>query len=212
MRFFALFFLIFSFLAAVALAQENKTDSYDDDVELPSQLEKQADRAAKPKVFELADDLDGLFAQLKRTRDAKVAKRISERIWSKWQESNSKSIDLLTNWARGAMQRDQDAAALDLLDQVIVIAPDYAEGWNQRATLHYKMENYGRSIADIEQTLAREPRHYGALAGLATILQKMGRDRDALETWYRTLSVYPAMKSAQDAVIKLEEKLAGDAL
>ena len=98
--------------------------------------------------------------------------------------------------------------ALDLLDQVIALRPDYAEGFNQRATLHFMMENYGKSIVDIERTLALEPRHYGALAGLATILEHLGEKDRALETWYRVLSVYPAMKSAQDSVVRLEEELA----
>ena len=79
-----------------------------------------------------------------------------------------------------------------------MIAPNYAEGWNQRATLHYMMENYGKSVADIEKTLALEPRHYGALAGLASIQQSIGNDRAALKTWYRALEIYPAMKSGQD--------------
>jgi tetratricopeptide (TPR) repeat protein len=74
------------------------------------------------------------------------------------------------------------------------------------------MENYGKSIADIERTLALEPRHYGALAGLAAILERLNRQEEALETWYRVLSVYPAMTSGQDAVIRLEEDLAGSGI
>jgi len=133
--------------------------------------DKEPPTALKPqkKTFELAADLDGLFNQLKKTRSQKLAKRISERIWEIWQTSDSKSIDLLTNWARRASGGKKYGAALDLLDQVVVLRPDYAEGFNQRATLHYMMENYDKSIADIERTLALEPRHYGALAGLASI-------------------------------------------
>ena len=168
---------------------------------------------AKPKVeaakpFEFAKDLDGLFGQLAKTRDEKMAERISTRIWEIWQTSDSKSIDLLTNWARSASNTRRFNVALDLLDQVIALRPDYAEGFNQRATLHFMMENYGKSIVDIERTLALEPRHYGALAGLATIFEHLGEKDRALETWYRVLAVYPAMKSAQDSVVRLEEDLA----
>ena len=114
-------------------------------------------------AFELADDLDGLFDQLKRTGDKRRADRISQRIWQKWQASDSRSVDLLTHWARGASSKKDYAVALDLLDQVVTLRPRYAEGWNQRATLHYAMKNFSKSIADIERTLALEPRHYGAL-------------------------------------------------
>ena len=74
------------------------------------------------------------------------------------------------------------------------------------------MQNFGKSIADIESTLALEPRHYGALAGLAAILERLGQPEKSLETWYRVLEVYPAMKNAQDSVIRLEENLAGSGI
>ena len=167
--------------------------------------------APKPE-FEFAKDLDGLFGQLSRTRDAKLADRISTRIWEIWQTSDSRSIDLLTIWARNASGSKRYNVALDLLDQVIALRPDYAEGFNQRATLHFIMQNYGKSIADIERTLSLEPRHYGALAGLASILERLGEKERALETWYRVLTIYPAMKSAQDSVVRLEEDLAGNGI
>ena len=99
--------------------------------------------------------------------------------------------------------------AQDLLDHVIVIAPDYAEGWNRRATLYYTIDDFGKSLADIETTLALEPRHFGALSGLAAIMQRIGREEEALEAWYKVLEIYPANKQAQEAVIQLEEALAG---
>lgn len=171
------------------------------------------DPPVKPlPTVEFPKDLDGLFVQLKRTRDQKLAERISTRIWELWQTSDSKSVDLLTNWARAAAGTQRFAKALDLLDQVVVLRPQYAEGYNQRATLHFMMENYGKSVADIERTLALEPRHYGALAGLASILERLDQKPKALETWYRALEIYPAMKSAQDAVIRLEEDLTGSGI
>jgi len=164
--------------------------------------------APKPG-FELAKDLDGLFAQLKRAREQKRADRISKAIWEKWRDSDSDSINLLTIWAQAATGRKSYGKAMDLLDQVVVLRPDYAEGYNQRATLHFIMKNFSKSIADIERTLALEPRHFGALAGLANILEQLGEKKRAMDTWYRALAVYPTMKSAQAAVLRLEEELAG---
>ena len=183
-------------------------------VDPSKELDKEPPVPLKPKkkLFEMATDLDGLFVQLKKTRDEKVAKRISARIWELWQSSDSKSVDLLTIWARNASGGKKYSIALDLLDQVVVLRPQYAEGYNQRATLHYMMQNYDKSIVDIERTLALEPRHYGALSGLASIFELIDEKEKALETWYRVLNIYPAMKSAQGAVIRLEEDLAGSGI
>ncbi|MEM9732799.1 MAG: tetratricopeptide repeat protein [Pseudomonadota bacterium] len=170
----------------------------------------EAGQAVKPApTVEFPKDLDGLFTLLGKTRDKKMGDRIAQQIWEIWRTSDSKSIDLLTRWAIAAGRSKRYGKALDLLDQVVVLRPDYAEGYNQRATLHYMMRNYGKSIVDIERTLALEPRHFGALSGLASILETLERKQQALETWYRVLSVYPANEGAQKAVVRLEEELAG---
>ena len=90
-----------------------------------------------------------------------------------------------------------------VLDQVIALVPDYSEGWNRRATLHYMMRNYVKSMADIEQTLALEPRHFGALSGMASILASRGHDDKALEIYEHLLSIYPANRTAQASIMKL---------
>lgn len=193
--------------AAFAQSDQNPTP----DLPLERRAQPKADKKPAPAV-ELAKDLDGLFAQLKRTRDPKLAERISARIWEEWKTSDSRSIDLLTHWARSASGQKRYGKALDLLDQVVVLRPKYAEGYNQRATLHFMMQEYGKSIVDIERTLALEPRHYGALSGLASILERLGQKEKALETWYRALNVYPAMKNAQNSVLRLEEELEGSGI
>lgn len=203
----------FSVIAALCLIVAGPTGSVlgqEQEVPLPNMEELRASPPSQEKpAFVLAKDLDGLFAQLKRTRNEKLAERISRRIWEVWQTSDSRSVDLLTTWARQAAGGKRYGQALDLLDQVVVMRPGYAEGFNQRATLHFMMKNFGKSIVDIERTLALEPRHFGALAGLANILEQMGEKERALEAWYRALAVYPAMRNAQDAVLRLEEELQG---
>ena len=102
------------------------------------------------------------------------------------------------------------SAALDLLDQAIVLQPDFPEAWNRRATVHYAEDRYGLAIADVEETLRREPRQFASLMGLAAMQEEFGRDRQALATYRRVLDIYPALKDAQDAVLKLSDALAGD--
>lgn len=160
-------------------------------------------------VVESGETLDRLFEQLRKDPKASTASATAKMIWREWAYSGSDSIDLLMRWAGTAMGKQQFARAEDLLDQVVVLAPQYAEGWNRRATLYYQKQDFGRSIADIETTLALEPRHFGALSGLAAIMQHIGNDEAALKTWYRVLEIYPANPQAQTSVIVLEEKLSG---
>ena len=156
--------------------------------------------------------LDRLFAELRRTAGEPKARLIASRIERQWRTSGSATVDLLMMHAAEAMAKKENAAALDMLDQALVLDPDYAEAWNRRATLNFMMERWGKSIADIRQTLAREPRHWGALMGLATILERTGHKDEALQTYLRVLEIYPALGSAQEAAGRLADELVGPAI
>ena len=156
--------------------------------------------------------LDALFVQLKRERNEKAAERIASRIWEEWGHSGSASIDLMMGWSKTAMESQKFDVALDFLDQVVVMEPTYAEGWNRRATVHFMMQNYSKSMADINSTLQLEPRHFGALSGMGQILENTGRNELALQAWQRVLDIYPMMRTAQDEVATLSEELAGEGI
>lgn len=154
--------------------------------------------------------LDALFGELKRMSSEADAKVVADQIRAEWRESGSATIDLLMGWANAAVKKQDFPAALDFLDQVTVLDPRFVEGWNQRATVHFLMHDYAKSMADIERTLALEPRHFGALAGMAAILQARGKKALALKAYQAVLAVYPTLRQAQDAVVKLTEDLAGN--
>lgn len=156
--------------------------------------------------------LDRLFAELKRERNEKAAERIAGQIWVEWRKSGSASIDLMLQWSNEAAEKKKFDVALDFLDQVITLQPGFAEGWNRRATVHFMMDNYAKSMADIEHTLRLEPRHFGALTGLAAILKETGRRELALDAYERTLDIYPMMRDAQSEVSTLSEELAGEGI
>jgi tetratricopeptide (TPR) repeat protein len=156
--------------------------------------------------------LDNLFSQLKRERNEKAAERIAGQIWDEWFQSGSASIDLMMQWAQKATQEKKYDVALDFLDQVITLDPSYAEGWNRRATVHFLMSNYAKSMSDIDHTLALEPRHFGALSGMAQILRNTGRKEAALEVYQRVLEIYPMMRNAQNEVSTISEELAGEGI
>jgi tetratricopeptide (TPR) repeat protein len=169
--------------------------------------------ATKPQHEEPAKNrLDDLFADLKRERNEKAAERIAGRIWQEWFKSGSATIDLMMQWSTDAVEAKKYDVALDFLDQIIVLSPTFAEGWNRRATVHFLMQNYGKSMADIERTLELEPRHFGALSGMAQIMKNTGRKELALQAYQRVLEIYPMMRSAQSEVATLSEELAGEGI
>jgi tetratricopeptide (TPR) repeat protein len=149
--------------------------------------------------------LDGL----KRERDPEKAREIANQLLANWNDSGSATVNLLMQWANTAIGDKKNGAALDFLDRVTLLQPDYPEGWNRRATLHFTMGDARKSMADIHQVLLREPRYFPAIAGMATIFTQSGEDELALKAWERFLSVYPAEREAQENVTKLSEKLAG---
>lgn len=156
--------------------------------------------------------LDGLFSELKRSASQRAAERVSSRIHQEWNRSGSATIDLLMQWAQKAMDEEKYDVALDFLDQVTLLAPDYAEGWNRRATLHFTQDDYAKSMSDIAHTLRLEPRHFGALGGMAVILKNSGNEEGAMRAYERVLDVYPTMRDAQTELGNLADKMAGEGI
>jgi tetratricopeptide (TPR) repeat protein len=174
---------------------------------------EQAEPVEKTTPAENAENqLDTLFSQLKRERNERAAERIAGQIWKEWSESGSASIDLMMKWAQDAIEKQKYDVALDFLDEVITLEPNYAEGWNRRATLHFLMSNYAKSMSDIDHTLALEPRHFGALSGMAQIMKSTGRKELALKAYQQVLEIYPMMRDAQNEVATLSEELAGEGI
>ena len=156
--------------------------------------------------------LDDLFSRLKRESNPRAAERLASRIGQAWLKSGSATVDLLIARSQEAVRQERYAAALDLLDRAIALEPGYAEGWNRRATLHFMMNRYDKSLADIACTLHLEPRHFGALAGMGTIYRNSGMKANALKTYLKVLEVYPANRNAQKAVGDLTEEMADNAI
>lgn len=150
-----------------------------------------------------AAELDELFKTLKTATSAEAARAAERSISAIWLDSGSPSVDLLMNWAIRAMSDKDYPVALDFLDRVVTMKPDYVEGWNKRATVYYLVDDYGKSIADIERVLAIEPRHFGALAGLGTILRDLDENEKALVVYRRLLEIDPHMDDVRKVVDKL---------
>jgi len=153
--------------------------------------------------------LDTLFNALKIAPDEASAKAIEDRIWAVWTASDSDTCTLLMSRAKDATDDKDYDLAIKLLDSIVAIKPDYVEAWNRRATLYYIKHEYGRALADIREVLAREPRHFGALAGLGLILQDIGDDKHALQAYEAALAIDPHLRNVPDTVKTLREKVEG---
>ncbi|MEP3049090.1 MAG: tetratricopeptide repeat protein [Roseibium sp.] len=158
---------------------------------------------------EAESKLDQLYAELAEADDPATRERTTRKIRALWIKSGSDTVDVLMSRSGKAIQADNHALALDLLDVVVVLKPSFAEGWNRRATVHYMREEFGKSLVDIERTLALEPRHWGALSGLAIIQRRLGFESDALATFKKALEIHPGLENASEAVESLEKAAEG---
>jgi tetratricopeptide (TPR) repeat protein len=177
----------------------------------PKQQKKLPEAPGKlPKVgADRMRGLDFLFGALKAAPDQASAKHVEARIWALWLQTPSDTAALLMMRAKAAMDAQQMDVALKLLDAVVKLRPDYVEGWNRRATLYYLRNDYAHSLEDIEQVLIREPRHFGALAGLGMIMQDLGDDKRALDAFRKALAVKPYLEKVPELVKTLSEKVEG---
>ncbi|HEX9835384.1 MAG TPA: tetratricopeptide repeat protein, partial [Alphaproteobacteria bacterium] len=130
-------------------------------------------------------------------------------IWTIWHVSGDETIDRMMAEGVNAMTfRDLDRA-LAVFDAMVGKAPNFAEAWNKRATVRYLRGEHRGSIADIERTLALEPRHFGALSGLGLVSLALGRDEAALEAFRRALAVDPYLPGAAERIRELEDRVKG---
>ncbi len=171
--------------------------------------DRQAERPAPKSTADLRAEL---YARLAASTDADETEGLVDLLLASYGRTGSDTGDLLLERAHKAIvARDYDDAKR-ILDAAVVFIPDRAEAWNARATLRYLDDDYDGSMADIAETLKREPRHLGALMGMASILESRDKKKEALEVYQRALSIAPHWKTAQEAVDRLKADIAGQEL
>ena len=138
-----------------------------------------------------AEVLDDLFHHLASAADNDEAVGVAARIQRLWLESGSDTVDLLMSRAAEAVGHGNSEAASDLLDKIVVIDPGWSEGWNKRATLRYQRDDDAGAMNDIAHVLTLEPRHYGAMTGMAMILSRHGLKKDALAMLRNAAAIFP---------------------
>jgi len=170
-----------AFMPSPAFAAENETTQY---------------RAEKGEA---------LFSALERAKSQSEARTLESAIWMYWMHApTDKAQNLLDRALERRSAYDYDGA-IEILDDLVEAAPSFAEGWNQRATLLYFQQKFEDSLADIEQVLKFEPRHFGALAGKAQILMRMGRFEQGQKALRRAVDIHPWLRG-RNALIEVPEE------
>lgn len=167
---------------------------------------------AAPKPPSRGEMLDRLLGRLAKASDAGEAQGIASLVEQIWMHSGSDTADLLMARAMTAMNGNRHDVAEALLDQILALQPDWAEAWNKRATLRFLDNDDSGSMEDIGHVLTLEPRHFGALSGMAFILERHGEDKAALTAMRKVLELYPENTDIRKAVDKLTPTVEGQGL
>jgi tetratricopeptide (TPR) repeat protein len=162
--------------------------------------------AATGSALAADERLDRLFERLAATKDAGDAKRIENQIWQIWLDPKDSGTDSLMQLALAAEARGDTLGAFALFDAIVTMKPDFAEGWNRRATILFQLGRLEESKADAEKVVALEPRHFGALSGLGLIAQARNDELAALEAFDKALAANPHMTQIRAAADVLRRK------
>ncbi|HRJ68640.1 MAG TPA: hypothetical protein PK812_03450 [Beijerinckiaceae bacterium] len=170
----------------------------------PADANRSDPKAKPPSPPPAPVTLDSLFEKLAKAKDPQEGRAIAAQIERRWQRSGSDTTDLLMSRAIQLLNGKEHEQALDMLDYIIQLRPGWAEAYNKRATLFFTMDDLDGAMRDIRATLAREPRHFGALAGLGLIFQKMDNPKAAHAAFTQALKLHPQMERLQGMLDRLK--------
>jgi tetratricopeptide (TPR) repeat protein len=151
--------------------------------------------------------LDALFAELQKVTGTLQGRTITQQIWAIWVTSDNAEVNRLMEEGTNAMAARDYKTALAHFTRMITIAPDFAEGWNKRATVLWLLGDYEGSMKDVDRTLALEPRHFGALWGLGTIDAALEHDEEAIAAFERALAVNPHLDGVSEQIEALKQRI-----
>ena len=166
---------------------------------------------AAAQTAAVSERLDLLFEQLLEAEPEEV-ERLEGQIISEWGKSGSAAMDLLLRRGEDAMEDGAFDVAVEHFTALVDHAPDFPEAYHGRATAYYNLGLYGPSIDDLRQTLVLEPRHFGAMVGVAIILEEFEKPDEALEVWEFIAALSPADPDIEAAIERLNTQMSGETL
>lgn len=155
--------------------------------------------------------IEDLFQRLAKAKTSAEGRGIAARIERIWSRTASDTANLLMSRATRVMQGENRdlALALELLDRIIELNPEWAEAWNRRATAFFLLGDMQRAMLDVRHAISLEPRHFGAYAGLGHILAQLGENKQALAAYKRALELHPQLEAIKTAAEKLAKEVGG---
>jgi tetratricopeptide (TPR) repeat protein len=149
------------------------------------------------------DDAPALIRAL-RDPDERVRGTAEEALWAVWSRSGDARVDQLLQRGISEMNGEHFDDAIATFTRIIELKPDFAEGWNKRATVYYLAGDYRHSLTDCDEVIKRNPQHFGALSGYGQIYLQLDQPERALEYFRRALEVNPNLDGVQAAIDRLE--------
>ncbi|HKD99408.1 MAG TPA: tetratricopeptide repeat protein [Planctomycetota bacterium] len=140
------------------------------------------------------------LAALLRSRDAGVRDRATAALWALWSRAGGEWGERKLQRATEAVDAGEPRRALDVLTRAIAARPGFAEAWNKRATVHFLVGDYERALRDCEETLRRNPIHFGALHGMGLCLLQLDKPREALAAFERAAAIQPHSEGNRRAI------------
>jgi tetratricopeptide (TPR) repeat protein len=156
--------------------------------------------------------LSNLYAYLATAPDATSAAEIAAVIERVWLISGSDTISVLMERAMRAATLKQYDLSIRLLDAVVELAPDFPEGWNRRAFVHFMSDNRVRALGDLRRALALDPSHFKAMQGLAQIMKESDEKAAALKAYRKLREIHPFAEGLEESIRELEAEIEGQGI
>ncbi len=153
-----------------------------------------------------AEDAPALVGALRDT-DRRVRSLAESALWAVWSRSGDAALDSLLEIGIAQMRERQVEASVETFTEIIRRRPEFAEGWNKRATAYYLLGEWRRSAADCDEVLKRNPQHFGALSGYGMIWLQLDQPMRALERFEQALAVNPNLDSVRETIDALRAAL-----
>jgi tetratricopeptide (TPR) repeat protein len=190
---------------SVAVAQASGRDAALEAFKSADASERQQAVVQLAHVGSMAD-IPALVAAL-RDADEGVRAVAEQAMWIIWSRSGNAQVDQLFAQGLGEMNAGRFAEAIALFSRIIKMKPDFAEGWNKRATLYFLVGDYEKSLKDCDEVIKRNPQHFGALAGYGQIYLRLNEPEKALAYFQRALAVNPNLAGVEIQIRVLEDLL-----
>ena len=169
-----------------------------------SSVDARANAAARLGEVGTMEDIAALLNSLRDDQDT-VRNSAEQSIWKIWARSGDPNVDRL--YARGIREMNEGsfARAISTFSEIIKLKPDFAEGWNKRATLYFMTEQYDKSLEDCDEVMKRNPYHFGALSGYGHIHVEFRLYEQAIEYFQKALKINPNMGSVVRLIQRIEQ-------